>query len=132
MPMPDDVATTVEVADLRSAVESWFEDRCDIFRPSAASDDPYGGRGNAAADTLLASSVHCTIESGAEHVQTRALLAIVANVQAFAVTFPANTDVSVGDHLVLVSKANQRLRVEAVMAPESLELERRVVAIELE
>lgn len=130
--MPDPVLTPTELAGLRAATESWFPDVCDIYRVAAQAGDDYGGYGSTNADTVIAAGVPCSVESGAEHVQIRALLAKIENVQAFAVTFPANTDVKVGDHLVLTSRANDRLRVEGVLAPESWEIERRVIASELE
>lgn len=130
--MPDQTITDAELADLRLATESWFTDLCDIWRDAAPVDDPYGGSGSTSAGTLVLEDIQCSIESGAEHVQTRALLAKIENVQAFTVTFPALTDVRLGDHLVISTQNADRLRVQAVMAPESWEIERRVIATEFE
>lgn len=127
--MPDDTITQAELADLRSATESWFTDILDIYR-GAVSSDPYGGEGEGA-EGLVAQAVPCAIESSAEHVQERALLAIIGDVQAFTVTVPAETDIQVDDRVVLTSRGNDSLRVQAVMAPESWEIERRVIATEL-
>lgn len=130
--MSDDTVTIAEMADLREATESWFMDTCDIYRGAVPQPDAYGGYGSTDPEAVVAAGVKCTVESGAEHVQERALLAKIENVQAFTVTLPANTDVRVDDHLVLTSRNNDRLRVEAVMAPESWEIERRTIATELE
>lgn len=130
--MPDDTISIAEMADLRQASESWMMDRCNIFRSPAGADDAYGGRDAGGADTQIATNIHCTVESGAEHVQERALLAKIENIQAFTVTLPANTDIAVRDHIVLTSRNNDRLRVEAVLAPESWEVDRRIIASELE
>jgi len=129
--MPDPVITAEELAGLRDATESWFTDLCDIYGSGSGSADAYGGWGNNP-ESLRVSGVPCSIESGAEHVQTRALLAKIENTQAFTVTLPADTDVLVGDHLVITTQNSDRLRVEAVMAPESWEIERRVIATEFE
>lgn len=130
--MPDSTITIAEMADLRAAAQAWMMDTCDIYRNAAAADDAYGGRSPGGADTRIAQGVPCYIESGAEHVQERALLAKIENVQAFTVALPANTDVQVRDHLVLLTRGNDRLRVEAVLAPESWEVERHVIASEIE
>lgn len=128
--MADSVLSAEELSDLRGATESWFTDTCDIHGHTAGVQDGYGGY-STDPETVKQVGVACTIESGAEHVQTRALLAKIENVQAFAVTFPANTDVAVDDILIITSRANLRLRVEGVMAPESWEIERRVIASQL-
>jgi hypothetical protein len=128
--MPDDTLSIAEMADLRGATESWFMDTANIMRGTPAT-DAYGGE-DPGAEALVQAGVKCSIESGAEHVQDRALLAIIGNTQAFTVTFPANTDVRVGDHIILTSRSNDRLRIQAVMAPESWEVERRTIATELE
>lgn len=128
--MPDPVLTGPELADLRGATESWFTDTCDIYGHSAGAPDAYGGY-SVDPEVVKQSGVPCALESGAEHEQTRALLAKIANVQVFAVTLPALTDVEVGDHLIITSQGNMHLRVEGVMAPESWEIERRVIGSQL-
>lgn len=130
--MPDPVITPTELADLREATESWFTDRCDIWRPAVSADDAYGGYGNASADTLVVEDIHCAIESGAEHEQTRALIAKIQSTQVFTVILPAGTDVRLHDHLIITTQGNDRLRVQAVISPESWEIERRVLATEFE
>ena len=127
--MPDSTITIAEMADLRGAAESWMMDTCDIYGHSPGVSDAYGGY-SVDPELVKQQNVPCYVESGAEHAQTRALLAKIENVQAFSVDMPANTDVEVGDHLIITSRSNLHLRVEGVMAPESWETDRRVVAIQ--
>jgi len=75
------------------------------------------------------------VESGAAQDQERLFAGAIAEVQVFTVSLPADTDVLVGDHLVVHahdSTDNIHLHIHAVLSPETLEIERRVVAVETE
>src|SRR5687768_1673052 len=116
-----------ELTGLRTETKKWYEDTMSIYA-ATETDDVYGGSG--ISEALLSSEIPCLVESGAAHEQVRVMMAHLQNVQLFMVTCPAETQVSVGNHLVITSRGNLHLRVQAVMAPESLEIERQVVASE--
>lgn len=122
--MPGNLSTE-ELSLLRTGVESWFTDTCDVYRITKE-DDEYGGEGET--ETRIQIGVPCMLETGAAHEQVRALMGKLQGVELVLVSLPAGTDVNVEDHLVLTSQSNMHLRVQAVMDPESYEVERRVVA----
>lgn len=124
--MYDEVVTSEELADLRTATQSWYDHLCDIYGQSPGADDAYGGHTNEP-DILKASGVRCSVESGAEHEQTRALISQEVLSQTFAVTLPALQPVVVDDEIVVTTLSNLRIRVTALMTPESWEIERRVL-----
>lgn len=115
-----------ELQSLRSEVEAWFTDTCDIYTVTSAEDE-FGGEG-VATETPKASGVRCMIESGAAHEQTRAMIGKIAGVQLFLVSLPQATDIELDDHLVVTTQNNLHMRVQAVMSPESYEMEKRVIA----
>jgi len=117
--------TEYELSLLRDEAEVWYDDVCDIYRITST-DDPYGGEG-VVSETPIATGVGCALESGAAHEQERALIAKIQGVQLFTVALPAETDIEVGDHIIVTSKSNLHLRVQAVLAPESIEIERHVI-----
>lgn len=114
-----------EAEILGSDLEEWFEDTCDILRITTSEDD-FGGWGES--ETPLASGVRCFLEPGAAHSQVQVLMGKLEGVQIFLVSLPRLTDVQVRDHLVVTSQGDMHLRVQAVLAPESLEFERQVIA----
>lgn len=114
-----------EAAELGAALEEWFDDRCDIYRLTD-SDDPYGGSDSA--EDVVSEGIACFLEPGAAHSQVQPLLAKLQGVQLFLVSLPRNTDVQVNDHLIVTTRNDLHMRVQAVLAPETLEFERQVVA----
>lgn len=120
--------TDREISKLRSDIESWFDLTCSIFKRVGV-DDAYGGRTSGHATEATYTAVPCMVESGGGQDQERLTLAGITEVQLFTVTMPAETDVEVGDHVVI--STGQHLNVRAVMAPESYEFERRVVTTEV-
>lgn len=129
MPVSDN-----ELTLLRDDLEEWFTDTCDIFRV-VGTDDVYGGHTRTHGPTALYSGVPCMVESGAAQDQERLFAGAIAEVQVFTVNLPADTDVFVGDHLVVHahdSTDDIHVKVHAVLSPETIEIERRVVAVETE
>jgi len=124
-----EVLTAVELAGLRDTSEKWFTDTCDVYRITKV-DDPYGGESEDEEPVSGLSGIRCMLESGAAHEQTRAIMDKITGTQIFTVTLPALTDVQVGDHLIITSQGNMHLRVQAVLNPESYEVERRVIGSE--
>ena len=120
---------TEELLLLRTEAEGWFPDVLNISRVTTV-DDPFSGSSDDV-ETLWASGIPCSIESGAALEQTAVIAGKVQGVQIFAVTVPTATDIRVTDKLTITSRNNKELRVQAVMAPESWEIERRVIATEL-
>ncbi len=117
--------TTDELDLLRQETTSWLTDVCDLYRETTAS-DPYGGQGTT--EALVTESIPCSLQSGVAHEQTVPEIAALRNVHVFTVFLPAETDVRVQDNLVLTSQANLKLRVQAVLRPETNELLRPVIA----
>jgi hypothetical protein len=120
-----------ELAGLRDATESWFDCTCDLYRVAGA-DDVYGGRSRDHGPNPTIAGLPCTVDPGAGQDQERLTLGGVTEIEVFIISLPALTDVQVGDHL-RVHKSGEELHVyvRAVMAPESYEIERRVVCTEV-
>lgn len=129
--MPDNVLTNTELADLRGALTSWRPDTASVYRKPASSSDAYGGYGTTSAYVLQSSGNAVSIESSPSNEQERALQGIIGQVQVFYITFGYGADVRVDDKVTITSQGNIELRVRAVIAPESWELERRVAATRL-
>lgn len=122
--------TPAELESMRDENLSFFTDLCTIYRKPGPTDDAFGGISDDV-EAVFAADVPCMLESGAAQEQTRALIGKIAGVQLFTVTLPALQDVRVHDHIIVTTQADMHLRVQAVMAPESFELERRVIGSEL-
>lgn len=121
--------TTEELGLLQDEAETWMPDRCDVYRTTPV-DDPYGGYGDET-ETMVLDSVPCTVETGAGHEQTIQMFSAERAATAFIVYVPSGTDVHVGDHLIVWTKGNEHMRVTAVMAPETHEVERMLIATSL-
>jgi hypothetical protein len=117
--------TTDEVTLLRQEVDSWLTDVCDLYRETLT-DDAFGGQGTV--EALVTSGLACKLQSGVVHEQTVPEIAALRNVHVFTVSLPAETDVRLQDNLVITSKDNLKLRVQAVLSPETNELSRPVIA----
>ena len=118
---------TVELSLLRQEAEGWFTDLVDVFE-KGITDDPYSGHSTDAMETRTMEGVPCAIESGAALEQLSVIAGKVQGTQLFTVTLPAGTAVVVGNHLIVTSRNNLHLTVQAVIGPESYEVERRVIA----
>lgn len=109
-----------EMDDLRSEVAKWYPDTVSIYTVARA-DDAYGG--SAFTSTLLVADVPCMVESGAAHEQTRAMIGKLVGTQLFTITFAPGIAVQVGDYIEITSRDNEQARVQAVMEPESWDIE---------
>lgn len=118
--------TSEELGLLRQESQIWYPDLCDIYRLTPVDDD-YGGSQDLQED-LYATNVKCMVEAGSAHEQIIALIGALAIRGEFVITLPAETDVVVTDHLVITTKGNLHLRVQALLSPESFEIDRYVVA----
>lgn len=116
-----------ELELLREEVQTWYEDLVDIYEYSIV-DDAYGGE--SPTEIIHATGIPCLIDSGAAHEQTRAMLGKLVGVQLFTVTLPAGTHTELGWHLTVTTRSNRHLRIQAILYPESLEIERQVIASE--
>jgi hypothetical protein len=112
---------------LRQETVGWFPDRCDTFGV-VVTDDPYGGQGSVKVPKLT--DVPCMIDPSPVHSEERALIGVVAGVQIYSVTVPAETDVANNDRLTITTQNNLALRVQAVLAPESWDIETRLLCSE--
>jgi hypothetical protein len=121
-----------ELELLREEAVKWLPFTCDIFKVVSA-DDAYGGRTREHPVDPTYTDIPCNVESGAAHEQERSLLGLIAEIQVFTVFLPALTDVNVGDHIVAHTEdhPNLHLLVQAEMAPEGFEVERRLIATEV-
>lgn len=122
-----EVLTEQELADLRDDATVWMPERSIIYRLTRV-DDAYGGEAETEAE--FSSDVPLAIESGAAQEQLEILGDAVIGSQIFTLTFPAGTDVRVTDHVAVLNHGGLDLTVQAVMDPESWEIERRAIAIE--
>ena len=113
-----------ELTKLRSEIVGWMPDLADISRITHA-DDAYGGEVDTEAD--IATGVPCSIKSGAAQEQIMIFADTLRDLQIYTVTFPALTDIRVGDHVEITTQDDLHLRIQAVMDPESWELERRTI-----
>lgn len=111
---------------LRDETESWYSDTCNIIRRTFA-DDAYGGE-DETVETVIASDVPCFVESTPGREQLAPFLGVLAEEHIFIIYLPPTQDVKLEDHLVLTSRDNLDLRVQAVLAPESLDIELVVAA----
>lgn len=126
--------TSEELDLLREEAQVWYPELCDLYRGSAVSGgDPYGGYSPDPEEPgdLVMSAIPCMIESGAGHEQIFQLAGAERNYQIFRIHMSPEIDVRVNDHLIITTKDNQHLRVQAVMAPESYEIDRIVIGNEL-
>lgn len=124
----DKVLTSDELASLRSSLVSWYPDVATIYRKALESQDDYGGYGTTSPRVLLAQGVPCDIDSSPKNDQERILAGtLVGDTQIYFVTIPANRDIAIDDKIILTSRNGLSLRVLAVLAPESWELERRLI-----
>lgn len=121
-----------ELASLRDETEAWFDSTCDLYH-QAGGDDAYGGRGGSYPGSPSLNDLPCNVESGIAHEQERSFIGRFEDIQLFTVTLPAQTDVRIDDRLVIALPAAQFLTVtvQAVLAPESIEIERKVIAVEV-
>lgn len=129
--MAENTPTVTELNDLRGALTSWRPDTASVYRKPSSSADAYGGYGTTSAYSLVSSGNQVNVDSSPSNEQERALEGIIGETQVFYVTFANGADVEVDDKVVLTSMDNIELRVRAVVAPESWELERRVAATRL-
>lgn len=125
--MSEATITTEEMGLLREEANLWMPDWCDIYRVTTGDDD-YGG--STEEETVLTEMLPCSIESGAAQEQVTLLVGQQVGTQIFTVTLPADTDIRVTDHLVIRSQNDLHLRIQAVMDPESWDVEVRVIGSE--
>lgn len=119
-----DVLNPEELGLIRTEIEGWFPETCDIYRLTSV-DDSAGGEDQT--EALIAAGIICELQSGVALHQEEVIAGRFTGTQLFTVTLPANTDIQVGDHLVVRTRGDLHIRVQSVFAPESWEFERRVV-----
>lgn len=117
--------TTEELFLLQKEAVVWQPEVCDVYRITFTDDD-FGG--SEETETVIATNIPCSVETGAAHDQTIQMLGLERPSTAFIVYLPAGTDVKVDDHLIVTTKGNVHMRITAVMAPETHEVERMVIA----
>lgn len=117
--------TPPELELLQQEAEVWQSDLCDIYRMTST-DDGFGGIGEE--EDVIATGVTCMVDPGSAHVQTITMIGFQRPDTLFIVYLPAEQDIIVSDHIVVTTMENLHLRVQAVMAPETDEIERMVIA----
>jgi head-tail adaptor len=115
-----DTPGLAELTSMRDEVTGWLPDLADISRITAT-DDAFGGQ--VEDGVTIATAVPCSLESGASQEQIQTIADKLTGLHLFTVTFPALTDVQADDQIIVTSQGNLELRVQAVMDPESWELE---------
>ena len=120
--------TACELEMLRDTSEAWMPDKLDIYNVTVT-DDPYGGSSSTEVIDVVEQDVPCDVQSGVAQEQDRVVAAKITETQLFQVTVPALTTINVGDHITIYTTVpSMHLIVQAVFAPESWEVERRVLA----
>jgi hypothetical protein len=117
--------TSEELGLLRSEAVVWQPEVCDIYRVTETEDE-FGGSGESG-EEVIAANIPCSVEPGAGHAQVVLMLGLERPSTTFIVYLPAGVDVQVDDHLIITTKGNEHMRVTAVMAPETHEIERMVI-----
>jgi hypothetical protein len=93
-------------------------------------DDPYGGTEDDVS-VVVAEDVPCMLEPGAAHAQLLPLIGHVRPDELFLIYIPPEQEVLVDDEVTITSRDNIRLRISAVLAPETLDVEKVVVGNQL-
>lgn len=119
--------TDCELELLQETATAWMPDRLNVFNVTTV-DDVAGGRTPTEAADPVLQDVPCMIESGVSQEQHRVIADKITDTHLFTVTVPAKTSIQVGDHLTITTQGDMHLIVQAVFAPESWEVERRVLA----
>jgi hypothetical protein len=126
--------TSEELTLLREESQVWYPDLCNLYRgtPTTGGDD-YGGYDPSPSEPgdLVQADIPCMVESGASHEQILILAGEARNFQIFRVHMSPTIDPHVDDHLIITTMGDQHLRVQAVLAPESYEIDRIVIGNEL-
>lgn len=123
--MPDIINPTEE-AKLRSEVQKWYNDLCSITRETRGA-DAYGGETEAPA--VIATNVPCDVAAGTNTARpTEVIGGQIEFRQTYTVSLPPGTDVKVHDRITITSRVpNREMIVQAVMTPESWDIELNVV-----
>lgn len=124
-----DVIVASELASLRSEVESWFTDVCQI-QASVKTPDAYGGQTEGLITKVGYEAVPCEVYGGVAQDIRELFSGVTITEEMFTITLPVGTDVDVGDHVHLTSQS-LHIRATAVIGPESHELQTRVVGVSL-
>jgi len=121
--------TPSELDLLREDVQTWYTDTCDQSRLTKVQ-DAYGGE-DVSVETEIRADVPCFVETTPGRAQLEPLLAAIREEHIYILYLPPTIDVLVGDHFIITSRDNLHLRVEAVMSPETLDIELVVAASSL-
>lgn len=116
---------SAEITSMRSAMQALFSDTCDISRDSTGA-DPYGGE--TPTPNVIATDVPCDVYPQVQALRPVEVIGSQVEVRMlWNISLPVGTDVKVGDKLTINSTGRETV-VQSVLAPESLDLELRVVA----
>lgn len=124
--MPD-VLSTGELASMRSDLQAWMPDRCDITR-SAKSRDGFGGEHEVPA--VIASNVPCDLYPQVQAIRPTEVVGGQLDIrQLWNISLPVGQDIAAGDEITITTKSPQiKAHVQSVLTPESYDMELRVVA----
>jgi head-tail adaptor len=117
--------TTADLTAMRTALEASLPDTATISRLTRTAD---GAGGYTEAWATTGSAVACRVSPTGSQAAERQVAAKLAAVAPWTVTLPAETDVTTSDRILT---GGRTLQVEAVMAPRSWEVSRRVMCQEI-
>lgn len=125
--------TSLELQHLREEVQTWYTEACDILSVTRSEDD-YGGEDFT--ETTVASAVPCFLETTPGREQIIPYVATLTAEHIFVVYLPPEIEdtggniltLEVGMHLIITTRDNLHLRIQAVLAPETLDIEQVVAA----
>lgn len=121
-----DIISSAEEASLRSEVQKWYNDLCSITRETRGV-DVYGGETETAG--VIATDVPCDVAAGVNTARpTEVIGGQIEFRQTYTVSLPPGTDIRVHDRIIITSRTpNREMVVQAVMTPESWDIELNVV-----
>jgi hypothetical protein len=121
--MPTEPSAT-ELTKMATAMGEHHPELATVTRPTLT-DDAFGGQSEA--DTVINTNVPCNIYPAGEGDLEQLVAQKISATGVWTICFLAGQDVKIGDLVTITSKGSFKLRVEAVLSPETYEVERRVL-----
>jgi len=122
--------TPSELNHLRTDLDKWKVDVCDIYRNDEISDS-YGGKGSDGTPTKVYSNVPCHIAYGIRHFQALSMEGLERFRREVLIRIPDSYTVLLNDHIVLTTAdqqpANMHLRVQALLGSVTYGLDSLIV-----
>jgi len=121
--------TDWEMQGLRKGTQEWYTDKIDQFR-TVITNDAYGGQEDTVS-VVVATDIPCMVEPGAAHAQLMPLIGHTRPDELFLIYVPPDREIVVDDEVTITTRGNIRLRISAVYAPETIDIEKIVIGNQL-